>query len=54
MLFHAEDVTDANAVNLGAAKLVAFDLGAGVCHSVAIFFDVNIVAIHKIGKPFHR
>ena len=54
MLFHAEDLTDSDTADLGAAKLVALNLGAGVGHSVTIFFDINIRAIHKIGKPIHR
>ena len=53
VLFDFLDQTDSDILNLVTEELKALDLGACVGHSVAIFFDVNIVAIHKIGKPFH-
>ena len=37
-----------------AEKLISLHLGAGVGHSVAVFFDFNIFTVHKIGQPFHR
>ena len=54
MLFYAENQTDSYAADLRTAKLVALNLGARIRHSVTIFFDINIRAIHKIGKPIHR
>ena len=50
--FHGNHLCNDNVLYIVSKLLVAFDLGAGVGHSIAVFLCGDTVCISKIVKPF--